>query len=964
MKPISYALLLLTLSCPLAAGQELIDLLPVGPAHDHAFAGFGTDIARVGDLDSDGFTELAVLASGSIQYVRIVSGKDGRPLRTFLLGDVESLEPIADFDGDGVADFLTGEPEYSVGALDRGRVRVISTRTGLQLLSLVGGSAGDRFGTALADAGDVDGDGRSDVLVGAPRAATGGPTGGADKGRVYLYSGASGAELAWWSKGGGDALFGTSLAVLDDIDGNGKPLVAVGAPGNGMVFVFELLSTSPGLTVDGGGSFGSVVAAIGNFDGLGGRDVAVCDPGFDYTIIEPFGPDPTFPNAGRVSFVSSSTGQVIDAWSPTISNVEAGRRLLDVGDVTGDGIGDVLIASRPPGTGLFGPTPQNLWVASGAEILAGNVDADLLFSSVNTFADFARAGDRDGDGREDLWFGRPTLSGPDANAGAAHLSSVQDYDILVESGGHLGTGIGDAVAILDDLDGDGRAEVAVGAPHDGPGGLLSRGTLRVLSGTQLLWSVDGAIAEELGAAVAKLDDLDGDGYCEVLVGIPNGQVGIGRRGKAQVLSGIDGSPVRTHLGALSGERFGDAVCAVPDVDGDGVDDYAIAAPEATTGFLRAGRVVVFSGANGVPLSEAFGVSGRFGTAIAGSEDLNGDGAGDLIVGAPFAFVSAQAFGAGSVHRVSGATGLEIGANFGTQALERMGSSVASVGDLSGDGVADFLVGSPLYNNTATDDGRVQLRSGANGSVLWTGVGAVGSEFGSAIASIGDVDFDGVPDFAVGEPEALDFASFFVKGQVRFYSGADFAWIRSVLPTASNTRFGESLAGGGDLDGDGLFDLVAGAPFGDADGQPACGRALTYTQRALGTTIYGQATASCAEEHTFLALDPVDPGDTLELRFAGLAPGTLPILLGCLAPTASPVPLANGALLNVDLALQVLVQVLPPSTGSFVTAPLPIPNNPLLVGLSLYFQGAALWPAPCPALPLGLSTSRGLAVTVQ
>ncbi|MEO0653116.1 MAG: integrin alpha, partial [Planctomycetota bacterium] len=537
--------------------------------------------------------------------------------------------------------------------------------------------------------GDVDGDGTPDVLAGAPGVDVSGPGGSADKGRVMLYSGATGVQLGAKSYGIGPAEFGTAIAVLDDVDGDGRPVIAVGAPGDGKVFVYEVLSVAAPLTADYGGRFGQVVTAVGNIDGLNGRDVIASDPTHDYNYSSS-GILYSTPDAGRVYLVSSWNGNLLAAWSPSAHSLEAGWQLLEAGDVTGDGVDDLLVVGRQPnGTPISGH-PQRFWSVSGASLPSGSLEVEEVLQTFVANRDVERAGDRNGDGLEDFWFGRPFVDGLGSGAGAVELRSLESQELFVASGGHLGTGIGDALAILDDLDGDGRAEVAVGAPHDGPGDVVSRGTVRVLSGEQVLWSVEGDLADELGAALAVLDDLDGDGVRDLLVGAPFDNVGLSRPGRASVLSGATGVQIRSHGGPLQGDRFGDAVCAVPDVDGDGIGDYAVAAPEASSTFLREGRVELFSGATGATLWSVDGFGGRFGSAIAGSEDFDGDGAGDLLVGAPFELVSLEAFGAGRVYRVSGTSGNVIGSQAGTQPLMRLGSAVASVGDVSGDGLADYL----------------------------------------------------------------------------------------------------------------------------------------------------------------------------------------------------------------------------------------------------------------------------------
>lgn len=180
---------------------------------------------------------------------------------------------------------------------------------------------------------------------------------------------------------------------------------------------------------------------------------------------------------------------------------------------------------------------------------------------------------------------------------------------------------------------------------------------------------------------------------------------------------------------------------------------------------------------------------NFGWVTAGLVDINGDGRRDIIVGAP---------ASGSVFVYSSATGALL--HTFTLPQSDLGFAVADAGDVDRDGIHDILAGSSTFNNGA---GAARVYSGASGAVLYSLSGdAPGQFLGAAVTGVGDVDRDGHDDFAIsaqGQPAA-----------VTVYSGATGASMRTFTGSAGS-RFGAGVARVDDFDGDGMDELLIGAP---------------------------------------------------------------------------------------------------------------------------------------------------------
>jgi hypothetical protein len=269
--------------------------------------------------------------------------------------------------------------------------------------------------------------------------------------------------------------------------------------------------------------------------------------------------------------------------------------------------------------------------------------------------------------------------------------------------------------------------------------------------------------------------------------------------------------------------FGSSVNRIGDVDKDGYDDFIVGSPYDNNN--NRGAAIVFSGNTGAEILRLKGANdySEFGWAVEGRVDLDGDGYPDILVGAPEDIGSTGYVLAYSPHKSSKLYKLvgPVSSSFG--------SSIRSLEvDIDNDGIDDFIVGAPGTNSA-------YVYSGKTGSVLFSKTGQSGSLFGTSVCRAGDLDGDHVCDFLVGSPFYAD-SSLGVLGRVSAFSGATGMKLWSVDGPANDSRFGNSIAEPGDLDGDGVADCVVGAP-GDVDAGGFKTGSITVISGATGTLVY-------------------------------------------------------------------------------------------------------------------------------
>lgn len=327
-----------------------------------------------------------------------------------------------------------------------------------------------------------------------------------------------------------------------------------------------------------------------------------------------------------------------------------------------------------------------------------------------------------------------------------------------------------------------------------------------------------------GAAVSGIPDINGDGYDDVIVGAPkeNGG-GVVDAGRVYIYSGKTGAFIRAHSSpndSIQG-AYGIAVAGIPDVDGDGRGDYLVGA----SGELAfGGRVYLYSGASGnlirfhsSPNSEN---SGFFGRSVAGVRDLNGDGRGDYVVGAP-----GENGQRGRVYVYSGNNGALIRTTLSPNAEPggQFGFSVSGVPDTNSDNRDDYVVGAPYEDPGASpaNSGRAYIFSGTNGALQHTLVSGnpyTNGHFGWSVSGVPDVGGNGGGDVVVGAPnEMVEIGSddFTDAGRAYLFSGTGgFLAATYKAPNAdthNGNQFGWAVAGMPDRTGDGRGEIAIGAP---------------------------------------------------------------------------------------------------------------------------------------------------------
>ncbi len=426
----------------------------------------------------------------------------------------------------------------------------------------------------------------------------------------------------------------------------------------------------------------------------------------------------------------------------------------------------------------------------------------------------------------------------DCNGGAeecrtlGELALEDEYGLTGDAGGDT---LGYSLSGVGDLDGDGDVEIALGAPGTDGGGSRA-GAVRVLrgpvtsAGPEAILDLDGEEASQEAGTALLGADVDGDGVPELIVG---GSGAEGGAGLTWILSNPDEGSLAAADARLVGDSSVDEVGAQLATAGDlglGSASLLIGAPSAggdvglvyLIGGELSGDIALGEEATrwqGATIGDAAGP-------VAGGQDLDGDGVPDACVGAPGQDSAGSAAGALYVLlSVSEGGALEdADATWtGEAASDAAGTAVALLGDIDADGYADLAVGGPNHDEGGDYAGAVWVLRGpasAGGSLLdaearVTG-GASGDSAGSSLAGPGDVDGDGFDELFIGSPWAEGDASNAGRASLLYGPLSGTVSLSDpelvFLGEENLNRAGFAVGSAGDADGDGAQDFLVGAPY--------------------------------------------------------------------------------------------------------------------------------------------------------
>ncbi len=785
-----------------------------------------------------------------------------------------SVSSAGDVNGDGYSDVIIGAPFYDNGQSNEGAAFIFhGSTTGISTSPasvIESNQANANMGNSVGTAADVNGDGYSDVIVGAPLY----DNGQSDEGAAFIYYGsAAGIMLSPYTIVEGNqanAKMGNSARTAGDVNGDHFADIVCGAElyDNGQLdegVAFVILGSISGIDTNSkvlleynqpNSSFGKSIGAAGDVNGDGYFDVIVGAPFYESGQTDEgaaflFHGSATGINTSPAAMLQSNQAFAGLGWSVNTS-----------GDVNGDGFSDVLVGAINFDNGQTDEGAAFVYHGSPLGIIPTVISTlESNQASANMGQSVRLAGDVNGDGHGDILVGASNYDNGQSNEGAAFLylgssAGINGTQNIRFESNQANAGMGMDVASAGDVNGDGYSDIIVGATlfdH----GQTDEGSVFLYHGQASGISIAAFMTMEVnqtgaifGSAVAGVGDVNGDGFSDIAVGAPLYDNGQSNEGAAFIYYGAANGPNAVPATILEGNQasayFGYSVNSAGDVNGDGFGDIIIGAHSYDNGETDEGAAFVYLGSvSGIQPSSLVTIernqsNAAFGFSVACAGDVNGDGYSDVIVGAQdFDFSQNQEGGAFIYHGgPNGIGNLPAWSKYGGQANAFFGISVASAGDVDGDGFSDVIVGAPNYDFGEVDEGAAFVYYGSSGGILANGWDRIEENqpnggLGNSVSSAGDVNGDGFGDVLVGASQfSLAQPG---EGAAMIYYGFSNGISSNrdlVRSNQANASMGSSVASAGDVNGDGFSDIIVGVQNYD-NPQIAEGAAFIYHGSPIG-----------------------------------------------------------------------------------------------------------------------------------
>lgn len=967
----------------------------------------GLSVSDAGDVNADGLDDLIVGAPASdanlndksgatfvvygktdtstvdLGNIEVGNNTDGFLIEGVGAGDMSgySVSKAGDINGDGIDDLIIGAYKDAPNGNNSGASFIVfgnSNASNIELSDVEGGSGGfvingiseqSQAGHAVSGGGDINGDGLDDVVIGAPWTSTNYESDGS----TYVVFGKSdntAVELSNIATGNGGFVIngseyeeynGISLSIADDVNGDGLADILIGTGtndknGNASGATYLVYGKTDGIAVEfsdiqsGEGGFtiygvaehdlaGMDVSAAGDINGDGFSDILIGAQGA-------YGNDARSGEAYVVFGGQSNSAQVGTRYTETLTGTSGVDQII-----AGDG-NDTLLGNGGADV-LRGGAGQDILAISDLSfkmLNGGNEDDTLRFDSqldadlttlannklvsieiidLNSTASTLTIGTDDilsmvgaeaandlrikGDNTDTLdlsqtAFYQSTETAfvtnvfydvylPDSSLGLDEsvrllveqgmnvsgdlVAPVQLSDVANGDGGFVIHGLDDddysghSVSNAGDVNGDGLDDFIVGATNAGNGDYLGRSyvvfgktdsnsvELSAIENGSGGFVITNADTEFLysGYSVSGGGDINGDGLADLVVGTYNTN---GDYGKTYVVFGkTDGGAIEISdiandanssgfyiNGAHDEDYAGKSVSIAGDVNGDGLADIIIGAnntPDYGGGYLVFGK----SDGSSVELSDvasgdggffidSFSTSSSLGLNVSDAGDINGDGLADLLISSQsanngkgatyvvFGQTDTSAVEISNVHNEIGSAGFAI---HGVDNMDASGHSISSAGDVNGDGLDDVIIGAigadPNGNRSGasyvvfgkSDNTSVQLSDIEAGSASGFVInGATDSDrSGSSVGSVGDVNGDGLDDLIIGADGATSNGAAYVVYGKTDTTAIELSALEDMSDDSGFAIYGGNYGGAaggavssaGDVDGDGFDDLLIG-----------------------------------------------------------------------------------------------------------------------------------------------------------